>query len=60
MIDPIAVSIPDAAKMLGVSRTKIYTLIASQELSRRKAGKRALILVSDLRNYAENLPTEAG
>jgi len=55
MAEPIAVSIPQAAEMLGFGRSSIYKLFKTGELTKRKSGKRALVLVAELKQYAENL-----
>jgi len=52
----LAVSIPDAAKMVGFSRAKIYREINAGRLPVRKAGHRTLIRVSDLQAYIDALP----
>ena len=54
---PLAVSIEDAAKASGLCRTKIYDDINSGRLRARKAGRRTVILVADLKAWLENMPT---
>ena len=51
MKNRIAVSIPEAAAMCGIGKSTVYRLIDSGKLRRKKLGKRALILVSDLEEY---------
>jgi excisionase family DNA binding protein len=51
--EPISVRIPDAVRMTGMSRSRIYLLIASGELKTAKVGRCTLILVSALREYIE-------
>lgn len=55
----IAVTIPDAVAMTGISRSSIYKLFAEGKLSRRKNGKRSLILVEDLERVVKSLPEAA-
>lgn len=52
----LSVTIPEAAEMIGIGRSTIYKLFDEGKLVPRKAGKRTLILVEDLKRYVENLP----
>lgn len=56
MDNPIAVTIPDAVKVSGMSRTSIYEALKRGDLSARKAGRRTLISFADLQNYLASLP----
>ena len=56
MQPPLAVTIPDAVKATGLSRTSIYEAM-KQGLPARKAGRRTLIMVADLEAYLASLPT---
>lgn len=56
MITTIAVSIPEAVKATGLSRSRLYEALKN-ELPARKAGRRTLILYADLEAFMENLPT---
>jgi excisionase family DNA binding protein len=53
---PIAVTIPDAVKATGMSRTSIYEALKRGDLSARKAGRRTLIAFADLETYLASLP----
>ena len=53
---PIAVTIPDAVKATGMSRTSIYEALKRGDLSARKAGRRTLISFADLEAYLASLP----
>ena len=57
MANPIAVTIPDAVKLSGMSRTSIYEALKRQDITARKAGRRTLISFADLEAYLANLPT---
>lgn len=57
MQSPIAVTIPDAVKATGMSRTSIYEALKRGDLTARKAGRRTLISFADLEAYLANLPT---
>ena len=52
-MEPIFVSITDAAKALNLGRTSIYELIRSGELETRKMGRRRLVTVDSLRRLAQ-------
>lgn len=51
-MEPLLVSITDAAKALGLGRTSIYDLMRSGELETRKMGRRRLITAASLRRLA--------
>ena len=48
-IEPISVRIPTAVAMTGLSRSRIYELIASGEIQIAKDRRSTLIIVSSLR-----------
>ena len=54
---PIAVTILDAVKATGMSRTSIYEALKRGDLTARKAGRRTLISFCDLEAYLSRLPT---
>lgn len=47
--DPICVRIDDAARMIGVGRTKLYELIAAREVETVKLGKSIRVTTASLR-----------
>ena len=47
-VEPICVKINDAARMIGVGRTKLYELIASGEIEAIKLGKSTRITTTSL------------
>lgn len=57
MHTPIAVTIPDAVKASGMSRTSIYEALKRGDLTARKSGRRTLIAFADLEAYLASLPT---
>jgi excisionase family DNA binding protein len=48
-VDPICVRINDAARMIGVGRTKLYELIAAGEVETVKLGKATRVITASLR-----------
>lgn len=57
-IDPIFVSVKDAAQALGLSTWQTYVLLDKQEIESRYFGRKRLVVVESLRKFAANLPTE--
>lgn len=57
MDELITVDIKEAARITGLSRSKIYELIQDQDIVAKKLGRRTLIEVSVLRDYISQLPT---
>lgn len=53
---PFVLSVSEAARCANLGRTSLYQAIASGLLKTRKAGRRTLIEVTELRRYIENLP----
>ena len=54
---PLAVTIPDAVRVSGLSRTSLYAALKRGDLTARKAGRRTLIAFTDLEAYLASLPT---
>lgn len=50
---PLSVSVEEAARIVGYSRSGIYEVIAKGELKAFKLGKRRLILVAELKAWIE-------
>lgn len=57
MDTPIAVTIPDAVRLSGCSRSALYEALNRGDLSARKAGRRTLIPFAELEAYLASLPT---
>lgn len=53
---PIALTIPDAAKLSSLSRTSLYAALKRGDLIALKAGRRTLILRAELEAYMTGLP----
>ncbi len=59
-IEPIHVSVADAARILGISPHHCNRLINADDspIASRYLGKRRLVVLASLREYAANLPIE--
>ena len=57
MQSQISVTVPEAVRLTGWSRSGIYEALRRQDLSAKKAGRRTLILYADLEAFMANLPT---
>ena len=58
-MERIALTVIEACQVAGVSRTSLYAAIGRSELVARKRGRRTLVLMDDLRNWINQLPTLA-
>lgn len=56
MQTPLAITIPEAVRLSGCSRTALYEAM-KRGLPARKAGRRTLIMLADLEAYLASLPT---
>lgn len=54
--DKIFVRIPEAVKMMGISKSSLYNEIKAGNLRIKKSGRNTLIAVSDIKYWAEGLP----
>jgi excisionase family DNA binding protein len=54
-MQPILCSIPDAAKALGLGRSKTYQLIACGELKTVTIGSRRLVRIESIKAFADKL-----
>jgi|TARA_A100001518_G_C1195948_1_gene40426 excisionase family DNA binding protein len=52
-IEPICVKVNDAARMIGVGRTKLYELIAAGEVDVVKLGKSTRVTTASLRTLIQ-------
>lgn len=52
-ITTLSVSVEDAARIVGYSRSGVYELIASGDLKAFKLGRRRLILMTELKAWIE-------
>lgn len=56
--NPISVTIIEACKLSGISRSYLYLVLARGGIRSVKAGKRRLVLVDSLRTWLQSLPSE--
>ncbi|NML08354.1 helix-turn-helix domain-containing protein [Sphingomonas sp. G-3-2-10] len=49
----ISVRIPEACRLIGIGRSKVYELIAAGDIETIKVGVRRLVLVSSLTAFVE-------
>jgi excisionase family DNA binding protein len=56
-ITPLAYNIKKAARILSISRSKLYDLVASGQLPAKKCGSRTLIRSDDIDVFLRNLPS---
>ena len=55
MNEPYLCSVSDAARMLGVGRTKLYDMIAKGEIMSMQIGTRRLVKVASIQALIERL-----
>ena len=54
--DPLAVPIPEAVRLSGISRSELYRRLAAGQVHAVKSGSRTLILMDSLRAHIASLP----
>jgi excisionase family DNA binding protein len=57
-LDPIFVTVKEAARLLGISPWSCYQLLKSDEIDSRYIGRRRLVVLASLTEYAANAPVE--
>lgn len=53
-MEPLAISAPEAARLLGVSKPKVYELMGRADFPSFKLGGRTLVSVDGLREWVKN------
>ena len=56
-MEPVAYSVTDVLRMIGISRSKFYQLVNGGQIKVRKLGNRTIILPVDLNDFLQRLPT---
>ena len=59
MSEPLAVPIPEAARLGGVGRSTIYSEVKRGNLRIRKVGRRTIVAMDDLRAWLASKAGEA-
>jgi len=54
--EPLTLSLPKAARRLGIGKTKMWALVTSRRIPARKLDGRVRIRVADLVKFADSLP----
>jgi excisionase family DNA binding protein len=52
--EPISVKIPEAVRLTGLSRSRIYELMKSGDIEFAKVGSSTLILIESLRGFIQS------
>lgn len=55
-MEPIVLSVKDAACFIGLSRSRLYELIADGSIEARKLGARTVVPTASLRAFVERAP----
>jgi excisionase family DNA binding protein len=55
-MEKLLVSIPDAIKITGLSRSSLYERLSDSSIRAVKAGRKTLISVESLKSWAASLP----
>lgn len=55
--EPLLISVPEAARLLGLGRTKLYELIATGEIEVVRIGRAARVPVASLRDFVDGCRT---
>lgn len=57
-LEPIFVSVKEAARALNISPWSCYQLLDENKIASQYQGRRRLVRIDSLRAYADSLPTE--
>jgi hypothetical protein len=57
---PFAASVADTVKWSGISRSRLYELIAAGEIDARKAGAKTLVVTGSVVRWLNGLPQARG
>jgi hypothetical protein len=55
---PIHVSIQEACHLLGISRVSLWHILEANQIESRYHGRRRLVVLASLEDYASNMPRE--
>ena len=51
MTEPLAVPIPEAARLIGCGRSKLYELVKAKEIPLLKLGRKSVVPLAALRSF---------
>lgn len=57
--EPLNVSIPEAARLLGIGRSTVYQMLQSNQLRSIHIGSRRLVTMASIRNLNDALASKA-
>jgi excisionase family DNA binding protein len=57
-LEPLVLGVKDAAAFIGLSRSRLYELIADQQIEARKLGCRTVVPIASLKAFVANAPTK--
>ncbi|WP_420607571.1 helix-turn-helix domain-containing protein [Novosphingopyxis sp.] len=57
-MEPLAISINETAKALGIGRSSVYELLKSGKLDAFKIGRRTLLTTESVKRLAQTRPDE--
>ena len=55
-IEPLALGVKDAATFIGLSKSRLYELIADGSIEARKLGARTVVPTASLRAFVDRAP----
>jgi excisionase family DNA binding protein len=55
-IEPLALGVKDAANFIGLSKSRLYELIADGSIEARKLGARTVVPTASLRAFVDSAP----
>ncbi len=55
--EPIAVSVSEACRLIGIGRTKFYEAVAHNQIRTRKVGTKTVVEMAELRRFIASLPS---
>jgi len=55
-MEPILLTLVDAGKISGMSRTRLFEELGKGTIAAKKSGRRTLIVYETLKSHIENLP----
>jgi excisionase family DNA binding protein len=59
-LQPLSVRIPDAVRLTGISRSRLYELLRSGEIEHLKVGRSTLIPYASLGSFIERMRRASG